>query len=731
MGDGGSLNPKRFFITIIMITKYKKVYLPNEPEIVQFHDFISELTSESETIKQIRLETNKAKRDSLKKELPGYCFNGIFNNRSNGGLVEHSGMAILDYDKFKSEKLLIESFIEVTKLPFIIAAWRSPSNKGFKALLKIPKSTVLDHELRIRTFAAYYNNPNLDLDPDVCRFCFTSYDPNPYINESADEFTPMLPSDYFEKKQYHQDEIVNAIEDEDKILNIIARFKRSTSFIYGERNKHTFNLSSQFCEYGISKEKCIEYLEKNIWSTDFKSEGIQAVNSAYKIRQFGVKKLELRQSVKQNYPYEIFPDKIRESIFDVAKELSLNPIFLATAGIWTVSSLAGNAYISEFGSSSRNILFCMFIAPVSVGKTPAFKSMCEYPLNDILKNEDEDYKRRIEEWNAEKTAAFAEKKQFSKPKPKRFHPFAVDGTTEGYIALCQDQPNGMGVYHDEAETIMNAGAHKSNNDAISFFTQAFSGGRYTQIRADRDKERVVQNMNINLLMGTQPSRLANIFTMDKIESGFASRFLMVESDYIELNVNSDPFAKSRTMCNEWVNLVCQLYDISKLNSSGEDLSPIKIEITDEAKEKYREYYKKSLIEANKRINGKIEQFIIGAEAKMSAYFPRLTQIVAIIHNPTKPVINGLIIELGWKLYRYYAESTVNIIKSLHNQVETGLPNELQNLYDLLPDEFTYKESEEFCEKVNLKKNRFKVSLRRKDFGKLFSKTEHGKYKKVH
>ena len=714
-----------------MITRYKKLYLPNEPEIVQLHDFISELTTESDLINQIRNESNKAKRDALKKELPGYCFNGVFNNRSNGGLVEHSGMAILDYDKFKSEKLLIESFIEVTKLPFIIAAWRSPSNNGFKALLKIPKSTVLDHELRIRTFAAYYNNPNLDLDTDVCRFCFTSYDPNPYINEAAEEFTPMLPQDYFEKTTYQQDEIINAIEDEDKILNIISRFKRSTSFVSGQRNKHTFNLSSQFCEYGISKEKCINYLEQNIWSVDFKTEGKQAINSAYKIRQFGVKKLELREQSKHDYPYEIFPQKIRESIFDVAKELSLNPIFLATAGIWTVSSLAGNAYISDFGNGSRNILFCMFIAPVSVGKTPAFKAMCEYPLSDLLKQEDNEYKQRLKEWEGERTLAYSEKKQFTKPKPKRYHPFAVDGTTEGYIALSQDQPNGMGVYHDEAETIMNAGAHKSNNDAISFFTQAFSGGRYTQIRADRDKERVVQNMNINLLMGTQPSRLANIFTMDKIESGFASRFLMVQSDYMELNINSDPFAKSRTMCNEWVNLVCKLYDISKLNSSGEDLSPIKIEITDDAKELYRKYYKKSLIEANKRISGKIENFVIGAEAKMSAYFPRLTQIIAILNNPLKPEINGITIELGWKLYRYYAESTVNIIKSLYNTVETGLPSELDSLYQSLPDEFTYKEAEEICKKINLSDKKFRTSLRRKDFKALFEKIEHGKYKKVH
>jgi hypothetical protein len=711
------------------ITKYAKVYLPNEPIHVHFHDFISELTQPNELIAKLRAETNKVRKDAIKKELHGYCFNGTFGNRSNGGLIEHSGMAILDFDKFKDQSELTKSFIEVTTLPFILAAWRSPSNDGFKALLKIPKSNVKEHELRVRTFAEYYSNPNLDLDADVCRFCFTSYDANPYINESCEEFTLMFDESYFEKQHEEERIITNAITDEDKIVNIISRFKRSTSFVQGERNKHTFNIASQFCEYGVSKAKCIDYLEHHVWSADFKEEGIKAVNSAYKVRKPGTKKLELRE--KQSFPYEVFPEKIRESLFDVAKELSLNPIFLATAGLWTVSSLAGNAYTSDFGGQGKNILFCMLIAPVSVGKTPAYKAMCEQPLDELLKREDADYKARLEEWNSERTAALVDKKQFTKPKPRRFHPFAKDGTTEGYIALCQDQPNGMGVYHDEAETILNAGAHKSNNDAISFFTQAFSGGRYTQIRADRDKERVVQNLNINLLMGTQTNRLSNIFTMDKIESGFASRFLMVESEYLELNINADPFAKSRTMCAEWVNLVCTLYDVSKTNSLSDNLEPIKIVITDEAKTLYSKYYKGSLIEANKRINNRIEGYIIGAEAKMSAYFPRLTQTIAIINNPLKPIIDDNTVELGWKLYRFYAESTVSIIKSLHATVETGLPLELDNLYNALPEEFEYKQAEEVCKRINLPDKRFRTALRRKDFKNLFVKKEQGIYKKVH
>lgn len=430
-----------------------------------------------------------------------------------------------------------------------------------------------------------------------------------------------------------------------------------------------------------------------------------------------------------DFPFEIFPEKIRQSIFDVAKERSLNPLFLATAGLWTVSSLAGTCYSSDFGSDGKNILFCMLIAPVSVGKTPAFKAMMEQPLKHLQEQEDSEHKRLLAEWNAEKLSALNDKKQFTKAKPKRFVPFAVDGTTEGYIVLCQDQCSGIGVYHDEAETILNAGSFKSNNDSISFFTQAFSGGRFTQIRADRDKERVVQNLNINLLMGTQPARLRNIFTEDRVANGFASRFLMVESDYIELNEDADPFTSSRQMCSEWVNLLHTLYDANKAFAGGE-LSPINVTITEGAKQLYRKYYKENLQQANVRIAENIEGHIIGTQAKMSTYIPRLTLLIAIMQQPLQPVVNEEIVESGQMLFKFYANSTVNIISKIFTEVDTGLPNALEVLYNALPETFTLKQAEEVCLKVNLLGNKFKSSLRRKDFGRLFKKIGHGEYQKA-
>lgn len=429
--------------------------------------------------------------------------------------------------------------------------------------------------------------------------------------------------------------------------------------------------------------------------------------------------IQTEHPYQTDFPLHVFPDRIRRSIIDVCNARSLAPQFVATAGLWTISSLAGARYISDFNGEGKNILFCLMVAPVSVGKTPAFKVMCDSPLQRIYHKYDQDYNEALSVY---------EQSENPGKRPRRFIPIANDGTTEGYTQKSMTQRNGIGVYQDEAETIFNAGNFKATNDSISFFTQAFSGGRNTQIRADESKERIVPNMNLNLLMGSQPSRIKNIFTEDRLASGFASRFLMVESDYIQLRIDTDPFDVKKEMCGEWVEILNYLFKMgSEYNNGMIDEQPIVI--TEGAKNLYRRYYREVLTQANNRIQTRAEGWIMGTEAKMSAYLPRLMQVVAIMHNPAEPVITEQIVQYGWDLYTYYSQSTLKIISSLYNEIETGLPKDLELLYQTLPEEFSRKEAAEICTRLNLTERRFDNSVRSKQFGSLFIKTEHGRYRK--
>ena len=76
--------------------------------------------------------------DAVKKTLPGYCFSGQFSSRDSAGLIEHSGLITLDFDKMSPDgvKELKDS---VCDLPFVYSAFISPSGNGLKVLVRIPK----------------------------------------------------------------------------------------------------------------------------------------------------------------------------------------------------------------------------------------------------------------------------------------------------------------------------------------------------------------------------------------------------------------------------------------------------------------------------------------------------------------------------------------------------------------------------------------------------------------
>lgn len=426
--------------------------------------------------------------------------------------------------------------------------------------------------------------------------------------------------------------------------------------------------------------------------------------------------------VEQDFPLDCLPEIIAQSILTLCEGQSLPVQYVAPACLWAVSSLAGNRFTSDFGGKGKNILYMLWCGPVSMGKSPAFKSVCEEPLKDAYTYAkglyDKEYADHLESLKSKDKGTHL-------PKPQYFIPIAKEATTEGLISKHRFQPHGIGVYYDEAEIIFSAGNYKGTNDAISFFTMAFSGGRFEQVRADTDKERVIGNININLLMGTQTERLGNIFTADRLSSGFAARFLTTVADYSPLNLDVDPFGAKMKMCVEWTQILERLF-YGALNHEP----MIEIEILPCGRDSYRKYNRMLLEEANSRILSKAEKYLIGAEAKLSAYLPRLCQVLAILNRPDMPFINEEIVTKAFRLYRYFQQSSIQSITKIQTQADTGLPQELENLYQFLPDEFTAKDAATICSKLGLNHRRFEISIRHKEFGALFRKLGRGTYQKL-
>jgi len=243
----------------------------------------------------IRKSTDVNEKRLLKAKLPCIVFGGIFKERRQDGLVEHSGLMVLDYDHLKNKD---EVFANICKNKHVVSAFTSPSGDGLKVVVKIPKCDKFKHSKYYKQFAEDFPFTNLDAScSNVDRVCFASFDPNIYINYEAIVYEPTL----IDKGYNIKDRVpVLPVTDDDYKINKIISFKWQTSFIEGQRNNHVFALAGAFCEYGVTQTSAENYILNNLVNDKYtENEMLNAVKSAYKTRQFGVKYFENYSTIEK------------------------------------------------------------------------------------------------------------------------------------------------------------------------------------------------------------------------------------------------------------------------------------------------------------------------------------------------------------------------------------------------------------------------------------------------
>jgi hypothetical protein len=134
-----------------------------------------------------------------KKSLPVVAFAATFSKvRSKSGLLSYNDLIVLDIDKLDISDL--ERTQNALKSdPYVICHWKSPSQRGFKALVKIGYGKLIDHSavdlVHKYAFAEvskyFFEKYQIDLDKsgsDFTRLCFISYDPDFKAKEAFQVF---------------------------------------------------------------------------------------------------------------------------------------------------------------------------------------------------------------------------------------------------------------------------------------------------------------------------------------------------------------------------------------------------------------------------------------------------------------------------------------------------------------------------------------------------------------
>lgn len=134
---------------------------------------------------KLRSIDDKDARRKYKAAHFAYCtFSGVFSERANDKLVEHSGYLCLDFDHVQDldalkQTLLNDPYFE-TQLMF-----RSPSGDGLKWIVKI-NIALMPHSDYFRSVSNYLVQ-TYGIEPDksgkdVSRACFLPYDPEAYLD---------------------------------------------------------------------------------------------------------------------------------------------------------------------------------------------------------------------------------------------------------------------------------------------------------------------------------------------------------------------------------------------------------------------------------------------------------------------------------------------------------------------------------------------------------------------
>ena len=185
------------------ITIYQSVFKKDEPHYLSPLQALHRIRSgKSQPLVDLVRGGDKSK----KTDLPIVLWSGLFTERKDESLHEHSGLIVLDFDHLdvnKTKPILASD-------DHVYACWVSPSGDGLKVLVKIKFPER--HRDQFRGLEMYFKKQyNLEVDPsgiNESRACFESYDPEMVLNEDSKVFTAFITEKASDAPQEVKQEIV-------------------------------------------------------------------------------------------------------------------------------------------------------------------------------------------------------------------------------------------------------------------------------------------------------------------------------------------------------------------------------------------------------------------------------------------------------------------------------------------------------------------------------------------
>ena len=130
-------------------------------------------------VEPIRIEKDKEKRDKLKTKLPAVTVGGLFKERLQDEIIEHSGFICVDIDHFSDKTALLQD-------PYTYALFRSVSGNGIAIVVKVNPDKHKESYRWLESY--YYACYGISVDPapkNPASLRFVSFDSETFINENS------------------------------------------------------------------------------------------------------------------------------------------------------------------------------------------------------------------------------------------------------------------------------------------------------------------------------------------------------------------------------------------------------------------------------------------------------------------------------------------------------------------------------------------------------------------
>jgi hypothetical protein len=388
------------------ITYFKTVFEKSTPffkDVEYAFKRIKEGNSK-ELIKSIQNEKDEKAQKKLKEQLPVIRFAGQFRQNNDESLIKASGLIILDFDKYESEKEMYARKNDLCKDKYTFACFISPSGNGIKVLVKIPEANVETYKRYFEALADYYNDDHFDLKcSNISRACFESFDSEIYVNKDSELWDKMSEEKQFDYRD--REPIIKLDNENDIVKRLMKWFTSKYSMAQGERNSNLFILASALSDYGVDEYQavkiCRQYESKNFTSKEIE----RTVSSAYKKCQvnFGMKYFEdyetieiIKNSIKSGKTLAEVKKKhknVNEDSFNKIKETStINDFWevennrkITINNIGYKNWLQNNGFYKYYPDGSDTFIFVKKENNL-VDNTNEFK-IKDYVLNQLMIND--------------------------------------------------------------------------------------------------------------------------------------------------------------------------------------------------------------------------------------------------------------------------------------------------------------------------------------------------------